>query len=68
MLKHWFGNTFDFDRNGKMDNFEKRAEFTAFLEEICMQEGIQIALSDMSVEQLAELAAKSGIDPSGFGF
>lgn len=68
MLKHWFGNAFDFDCNGKMDTFEKRAEYTAFLEEIRMQEGIQIELSDMSSEQLAELAAKSGVDLSGFGF
>ena len=67
MLKHWFGNAFDFDNDGKMDNFEKRAEFTAFSDEIRMQEGIQTGLPDMSSEQLAELAAKAGIDPSGFG-
>lgn len=67
MLKHWFGNAFDFNNDGQIDNFEKRAEFTAFLDEIRMQEGIQTELADMSSEQLAELVAKSGIDPSGFG-
>ena len=67
MLKHWFGNAFDFNSDGQIDNFEKRAEFTAFLDEIRMQKGIQTELSDMRSEQLAELVAKSGIDPSEFG-
>ena len=68
MLKILFGKTFDFNNDGVKDNFEKRAEYTAFLNEIRIQEGIKTELSDMSADQVAELSAKSGIDPSGFGF
>lgn len=68
MLKNLFGNTFDLNKDGKMDNFEKRVEYTAFLDEIRVQEGIQTPLSDMSKDQVAQLVAKSGIDPSDFGY
>ena len=68
MLKNLFENTFDFNKDGVKDNFEKRAEYTAFLNEIRIQEGIKTELVDMSADQIAELSAKSGIDPSGFGF
>lgn len=68
MLKDLFGNMFDYNKDGNMDDFEKRAEYTAFLNEIRIQEGIDTELSDISVDQLTDLAAKSGIDPSSFGF
>ena len=68
MFKHIFKDTFDFNRDGRMDNFEKRAVYTAFLDEVRRMEGIEKSLSDMSAEELNELAVKSGVDPSGFGF
>ena len=68
MLKNIFGDTFDFNRDGQMDKCEKRAEYTAFLDEVRAQEGIQTPVADMDASQLAELATKSGIDPNGFGF
>lgn len=68
VLKNLFENTFDFNNDCIKDNFEKRAEYTAFLNEIRIQEGIKTDLSDMSAEQLADLSIKSGIDPSDFGF
>lgn len=68
MLKNLFGNTFDYNNDGKIDTFEKRVEYIAFLNEIRIQEGISTELADMSKEQLANLIAKSGIDPSCFGF
>lgn len=63
-----FKNNFDFNRDGHMDNFEKRAEYTAILEEVRQLEGIEKSLNDMDSQELVKLAAKSGIDPSEFGF
>lgn len=67
VLKNLFENTFDFNNDGIKDDFEKRAEYTAFLNEIRIQEGINTKLSDMNAEQLADLSIKSGIDPEDFG-
>ena len=68
MIKRIFGDTFDFNRDGQMDNFEKRAEYTAILDEVRQMEGIETPLSEMSLDQLNDLAAKSGVDPSKSGF
>lgn len=51
-----------------MGNFEKRAEYTAILEEVRQMEGIETPLSEMCLGQLNDLAAKSGVDPSELGF
>ena len=68
MFKSIFGNNFDFDRNGKMDDKEKRAEYAAILNEVRLMEGINKPLSEMSLSELNNLAAKSGVDPSKSGF
>ena len=68
MFKKIFGDTFDFNRDGRMDSFEKRAEYTAILDEVRQMEGIETPLSEMSLDQLNDLAAKSGVDPSKSGF
>ena len=68
MFKRIFGDTFDFNRDGQMDNFEKRAEYTAILDEVRQMEGIETPLSEMSLDQINDLAAKSGVDPSKSGF
>ena len=67
-MKNLFGDRFDFDRDGKMDSFEKRAEYTAILDEIRAQEGIEKPISEMNAEELGQLAAISGIDPGEAGF
>ena len=68
MFKRIFGDTFDFNRDGQMDNFEKRAEYATILDEVRQMEGIETPLSEMSLDQLNDLAAKSGVDPSKSGF
>ena len=68
MFKRIFGDTFDFNRDGQMDSFEKRAEYTAILDEVRQMEGIKTPLSEMSLDQLNDLAAKSGVDPNESGF
>lgn len=62
-----FGNEFDFNQDGQMCDFEKRAQLTTFVEEVRKQEGIEISLSEMSHEQFSDLVAKTGVDLSGFG-
>lgn len=68
MFERIFEDTFDFNRDGQMDDFEKRAEYTAILDEVRQLEGIETPLSEMSLDQLNDLAAKSGVDPSRSGF
>lgn len=68
MFTYLFGNSFDFNNDGKMDNFEKRAEYMAFLNEVRINEGIDKELYNMNLEQITALVSKSGIDPSSFGF
>ena len=67
MCKDLFGNEFDFNRDGNLDSFESRATFTTRLELICREEDGNKSLSDLSGDKLHDLAAKSGIAPSGFG-
>ena len=62
MLDNIFGDTFDFNRDGEMDSFERRAAHTAFLDEIRMQEGIDKPLRDMTADEIDRLASISGID------
>ena len=67
MCKDFFGNEFDFNRNGNLDSFESRAAFTTHLELICREEYGNKSLSDLSGDELHDLAAKSGVNPSEFG-
>ena len=68
MFKYLFSNSFDFNNDGKMDKFEKRAEYMAFLNEVRINEGIETELSNMNLEQITDLVSKAGFDPSDFGF
>ena len=68
MHKHIFGDTFDFNRDGNMNDLESRAQYNAILEEVRVSKGIEKPLSEMSLDELNELAAKSGVDPSPYGF
>ena len=68
MFKHIFGNTFDFNKDGKMDSFERRAEYHAIMDEVRQSKGIEKPLSEMNFDELNQLAADTGIDPSLSGF
>ena len=68
MCNDFFGNEFDFNCNGEMDSFESRAAFTTYLEMLCREEYGAASLSDLGQDELHDLVAKSGVDPSGFGF
>ena len=63
-----FGDLFDLNGDGTMDSFERRAENNAALEEIRQLEGISTPLSEMSQDELSDLAAFSGIDFDDDGF
>ena len=68
MCNDFFDNEFDFNRDGQMDSFENRAAFTTYLELLCREEYGATSLSDLSGYEFHDLVAKSGVDPSGFGF
>ena len=68
MFKHIFKDNFDLNRDGNIDNFEKRAEYATILDEVRKMEGIEKNLSDMSTKELSELVLKTGVDPGKSGF
>lgn len=68
MFDYIFGDHFDFNNDGTMDEFEKRAEYMAILDEVRMSEGIEKELDDMDFDELNELSSLSGIDPGWTGF
>lgn len=68
MFRGIFGRAFDFNDDGAMDSFERRTENNAALEEIRQLEGIGTPLSEMSQEELSDLAAFSGVDYDDDGF
>lgn len=68
MFDYIFGDHFDFNNDGTMDEFEKRAEYMAILDEARMSEGIEKELDDMDIDELNELSSLSGIDPGWTGF
>ena len=68
MFDYIFGDHFDLNNDGAMDEFEKRAEYMAILDEVRMSEGIEKELDDMDLYELDELSSLSGVDPSDFGY
>ena len=52
MFDYIFGDHFDFNNDGTMDEFEKRAEYMAILDEARMSEGIEKELDDMDIDEL----------------
>ena len=76
-MKGFFGDIFDFNRDGKLDSFEKAAEF-AFLssmteteadhDEFC-QAGIDPEdLEYMSADERREILEDAGLDPEDYDF
>lgn len=68
MFDHIFGDAFDFNHDGKMDGFEQSAKYYAIMDEVRQSQGIDTPLSEMSLDQLNQLASDTGIDPSISGF
>ena len=71
-----FGDLFDFDGDGKLDSFEKAAEFGMFMDmvESCEQNELESAgldvdeLSLMDDDERAEALEDAGLDPDDFDF
>lgn len=71
-----FGGLFDFNHDGKMDVFERAAEF-AFLDEITREEtAIEFELSGLDADELEfmdaderrEALEEAGLDPDDYDF
>ena len=71
-----FGDLFDFDGDGKLDSFEKAAEFGMFMDmvESCEQNELESAgldvdeLSLMDDDERAEALEDAGLGPDDFDF
>ena len=71
-----FGDLFDFNRDGRLDSFEKAAEFGAFMNMIdgCQKE--EIAAAGLDVDELdlraadasREALVAAGLDPDEYDF
>ena len=69
-----FGDLFDFDGDGKLDSFEKAAEFGVFMDmvESCEQNELESAgldvdeLSLMDDDERTEALEDAGMDPDDF--
>ena len=69
-----FGDLFDFNNDGKMDDFEKAAEFTAFMEMIDYVKNQELTsaglnpedLSQMGYSERREALENAGLDPDEY--
>ena len=69
-----FGNLFDFNGDGKLDSFEKAAEFGAFMQMIELEKqdkltsaGLDIdELEDMDESELRDALEDAGLDPDDY--
>ena len=68
MFDHIFGNTFDLNHDGKTDVFERMAEYHVIMNDVRQAQGIEKEMDEMSFDELYQLAADTGIDPSLSGF
>ncbi len=71
-----FGDLFDFDGDGKMDAFEKAAEFGAFMNMVdsCQKDELTSAGLDideldlMDDDERREVIEDAGLDPDDYDF
>ena len=71
-----FGDLFDFNNDGKLDSFEKAAEFGAFMQMIDSAKNDELTsagldpqeLSDMEYFERCEALEDAGLDPDDFEF
>lgn len=68
MYDHIFGNTFDLNHDGKTDDFERMVEYHAIMNDVRQAQGIEKSMDEMDFDELNQLAADTGIDPSFSGF
>lgn len=70
-----FGGLFDFNHDGKMDAFERAAEF-AFLDEMMQEEKTEFEMSGLDADELEfmdpderrEALEDAGLDPDDYDF
>lgn len=69
-----FGDLFDFNNDGKLDSFEKAAEFGAFMHMVDYEKNDELTsagldpqeLSDMGYFERREALEEAGLDPDEY--
>ncbi len=69
-----FGDMFDFNNDGKMDDFEKAAEFTAFMEMIDYVKNEELISAGLNPQELSQMGyferrkavENAGLDPDEY--
>ena len=69
-----FGNIFDFNRDGKLDSFEKATEFGAFMQIIHSEKNDELTSAGLDMNELElmdeaerrEVIESSGLDPDDY--
>lgn len=69
-----FGNLFDFNHDGKMDAFEKAAEFGAFMQMIDSVKNDELTAAGLDPQELSEMGyferrealEEAGLDPDDY--
>ena len=74
--KGFFNGLFDLNNDGKLDSFEKAAEFGAFMQMIDFVKQDELAAAGLDVDELAamddyerrEALEDAGLDPDDYSF
>lgn len=69
-----FGNIFDFNRDGKLDSFEKATEFGAFMQIIHSEKNDELTSAGLDMNELElmdeaerrEVIESAGLDPDDY--
>ena len=69
-----FGNLFDFNRDGHLDNFEKAAEFATFMGMVSEGQKDELTSAGLDVDELGSMDESerhqaiedAGLDPNDF--
>ena len=75
-MNGFFGDLFDFDHDGRLDDFERAADFTMFTSMMEEDEKTELersgldldALEYMDADDRREALENAGLDPDGYDF
>ena len=69
-----FGDLFDFNRDGRLDSFERAAEFAAFMQMMDADKNDELTAAGLDAQQLSDMGyferrealEEAGLDPDDY--